>query len=125
MPRWPPASLPCAMITSAPLASSQRASCTVVADDSTMQPAAFTRCSSNKLRPDGARHRRLHDGELDFEEVEKATIRPHRVGSPLGFVALYLSSPSSQAMRRKAELRPPQSLCPTSAAMIGSTMPAP
>ena len=38
MPRWPPASRPCAMMASAPCASSQRASSTVVADDSTLAP---------------------------------------------------------------------------------------
>src|ERR1700692_1167693 len=43
MPRWPPASAPCAMMTSAPFSSSQIASLTMVADDITMQPAALTR----------------------------------------------------------------------------------
>ena len=38
MPRWPPASSPCAMIASTPRASSQRASSTVVADERTFAP---------------------------------------------------------------------------------------
>ena len=40
IPRWPPASAPCATIASTPRASSQRASSTVVADDTTMHPCA-------------------------------------------------------------------------------------
>ena len=38
MPRWPPASRPCAMTASTPRASSQRASSTVVADDRIFAP---------------------------------------------------------------------------------------
>ena len=38
MPRWPPASSPWAMIASTPRASSQRASSTVVAEESTFAP---------------------------------------------------------------------------------------
>ena len=40
------ASLPCAMIASAPLSSSQRASRTIVADEITRQPASLTRLTS-------------------------------------------------------------------------------
>ena len=45
MPRWPPASYPCAITASHPRAASQRASATVVAELSTLQPSAFTRSS--------------------------------------------------------------------------------
>src|SRR5258708_21950713 len=50
MPRWPPASAPCAMMTSAPFSSSQVASRTMVADPITMQPAALTRAKKHRLR---------------------------------------------------------------------------
>src|SRR5436189_29546 len=46
MPRWPPASAPCAMMASTPFSSSQIASFTMVADEITTQPAALTRLSS-------------------------------------------------------------------------------
>ena len=46
-PRCPPASSPCAMTASTPCASSQRASSTVVADDSTLAPQPRTRASSS------------------------------------------------------------------------------
>jgi hypothetical protein len=43
MPRWPPASYPCAMMASTPRASSQRASAAVVAELMITQPASLTR----------------------------------------------------------------------------------
>ena len=43
VPRWPPASSPCAMIASTPRASSQRASSTVVADERIFAPQPRTR----------------------------------------------------------------------------------
>ena len=46
MPRWPPASAPCAITASTPRASSQRASSTVVADAITFEPQPFTRARS-------------------------------------------------------------------------------
>ena len=46
IPRCPPASSPCAIIASTPCASNQRASSTVVAEDSTLAPHFFT-CFSN------------------------------------------------------------------------------
>jgi hypothetical protein len=46
MPRWPPASAPCAIMASAPFSSSQIASRTMVADEITIQPAALTRLSN-------------------------------------------------------------------------------
>lgn len=46
--RCPPASLPWAITASAPFASSQSASATVVAHDRTLQPAARTRSSSSR-----------------------------------------------------------------------------
>ena len=45
-PRCPPASSPCAMMPSAPCASSQRASATLVALDSTIAPVTLTASSS-------------------------------------------------------------------------------
>ena len=46
MPRWPPASLPCAITTSTPRASSQRASAAVVAELITRKCPALSRCKS-------------------------------------------------------------------------------
>ncbi len=46
MPRCPPASAPWAITASQPRASSQRASSTVVAEETTLAPAARTRASS-------------------------------------------------------------------------------
>ena len=47
VPRCPPASMPWAMIMSAPCFSSQRASATVVAEESTLAPQLFTRASKS------------------------------------------------------------------------------
>ena len=47
MPRWPPASRPCAMIASTPCASSQRASSTVVAEEKIFAPERLTRASKS------------------------------------------------------------------------------
>ena len=50
--RWPPASVPCAMIASTPRSSSSRASATIVALDRMKIPADFrTRMTSGSGRP--------------------------------------------------------------------------
>ena len=84
MPRWPPASLPCAMTASTPRASSQRASAAVVAELRTRAPAALTRLTRpGSGRPEVEAHdlgpRLLHhvaEGGIE----RRAIARRHRRG---------------------------------------------
>ena len=72
MPRWPPASSPCAMMASTPCASSQRASSTVVAEDRTFAPQRFTRASRSRRR----------QAEVEAHDRRAGTGSTHR--RPLG-----------------------------------------
>ena len=65
LPRWPPASIPCAMIASTPRASSQRASSTVVADDRIFAPQPRTR-ASRSVR--GQTEVKAHHGGLEVRQ---------------------------------------------------------
>ena len=47
VPRWPPASVPCAMIASTPRCSSVRASATVVALEMMKMPASLMACTTS------------------------------------------------------------------------------
>ena len=104
MPRWPPASRPCAMIASTPRASSQRASSTVVADERTFAPQ----------RAHARQQLRRRQAEVEAHDRRAGTPRARRpprrrTARAAGPPAIASGSrPSSGSTGRAPPARPPR-----------------
>ena len=91
-PTWPPPSVPCAMMTSAPAFAARSASGTVPAMWVTLQPASWARSKQGLRSCSGPRPGELHDrraklerrGEAVLAHVEQQEVQPERL---VGFLA--------------------------------------